>query len=155
MKRLLKFYRYAFVWENYPLLARTLYAAWLVRRSINERAPSPHFSSALSAVEKLYLPQQANWKISDIEKIAHFAGFVVNFPVTWGKCVQQSLIIYRLLNGYGVPAKICFGVSLIDSQNDGHAWVITPSGVFAESDDPRHRFRTIYTSPRPAPEEMS
>lgn len=150
MRHLLKFYRYAFAWENYPLLVRALRAAWLVRRHL--RAPSPHFAAALPVVNQLYLPPQPGWRISDAAKIAPFAGFVVSFPVVWGRCVQQSLIAYRLLNGYGIPAKICFGVSSDATDNDGHAWVITlsdPPLPFAEASDPRARFKLVYTSPLP------
>lgn len=155
MRHLLKFYRYAFAWENYPLLVRALRAAWLVRWHLRERAPSPHFSAVLPAVNQLYLPPQPSWRISEAEKIARFAGFVVNFPVAWGRCVQQSLIAYRLLNGYGIPAKICFGVNSDAADNDGHAWVITlsdPPRPFAETSDPRARFKLVYASPLPEPE---
>lgn len=152
MTRLLKFYRYIFGLENYLLLARTVQAAWRVRRLLPDRLPSPYFASALDAVDKIYLSPQKGWTISDEEKIARFAGFVVNFPTQWGKCVQQSLVIYRLLNGYGIPAKICFGVSRDQNSNDGHAWVIKlsePERPFAEDVDPRERFKTVYISPIP------
>lgn len=156
MKHLLKFYRYIFDWENYLLLARAIEAARLVRRHLPERAVSPHFPSALTAVERLYLPPQPGWKISDQEKIARFAAFVTGFPIEWGKCVQQSLIVYRLLNGYGIPAKICFGVSRDqlgdEPANEGHAWVVKlsePERPFAETTDPREKFTMVYTSSLP------
>ncbi|HEX9004985.1 MAG TPA: lasso peptide biosynthesis B2 protein [Blastocatellia bacterium] len=152
MKRLLKFYRYVFAWENYLLLARVIRAAWLVRKYLPENIPSPHFASALGVVEKLYLPTQPGWTISSDEKVVRFASFVINFPFEWGKCVQQSLIVYRLLNGYGIPARICFGVSQDDSSTDGHAWVIRldePERAIAETVDPRERFKLVYASPLP------
>lgn len=152
MKRLLKFYKYALAWENYLLLGRAIRSAWLVRRLLPEGTPSPNFASALAAVEKLYLPPQPGWTISNPGKVIHFAGFVVNFPFEWGKCVQQSLIIYRLLNGYGVPAKICFGISRNEAITDGHAWVIRldePERAVAEKSDPRERFTLVYASPLP------
>ena len=152
MKHVLKFYRYIWGWENYLLLARTIQAARLVRRHLPEQALSPYFASALTAVEGLYLSPQSGWKISDAEKIARFAAFVTAFPVQWGKCVQQSLIVYRLLNGYGIPAKICFGVSRDGSANEGHAWVIKlsePNRPFAEKTDPNEKFTMVYTSPHP------
>ncbi len=152
MKHLLKFYRYMFGWENYLLLARAIEAARLVRRYLPERALSPHLSSALTVVEQLYLPPQAEWKISDDQKIARFAAFVTAFPVEWGKCVQQSLIVYRLLNAYGIPAKICFGVSRDDSMKEGHAWIIKlsePHRSFAEQADPSEKFTMVYTSRHP------
>lgn len=151
-KSLRKIHLYAFAWENYPLLFRTLKAAWLVRRHLRERTPSPHFGAAVQAVNLLYLPPQPGWHVSDPERIARFASFVINFPVTWGKCVHQSLITYRLLNGYGIPAKVCFGVNQQTPETDGHAWVVTltePKQAFAESQDPLQRFKLIYTSPLP------
>lgn len=156
MNHLLKFYRYIFDWENYLLLARAFEAARLVKRHLPERALSPHFASAVMAVERLYLPPQSGWKISDEEKIARFAAFVTAFPVEWGKCVQQSLIVYRLLNGYGVPAKIYFGISREELSgepaNEGHAWVIKlsePELPFAETTDPREKFAVVYASRLP------
>ena len=152
MKHLLKFYRYIFDWENYLLLARTIQAARLVRRHLPERQPSPHFAAALAAVEQLYLPPQSGWKISDEQKIVRFAGFVTNFPTEWGKCVQQSLIVYRLLNGYGIPARVCFGVSRNPNSSEGHAWVVKldePDCPLTESTDPRERFTMVYASPLP------
>lgn len=152
MKHLLKFYRYIFDWENYLLLARAIEAARLVRRHLPEQAISPQFGSALTAVDRLYLPPQIGWAISEEEKIARFAAFVINFPVEWGKCVQQSLIVYRLLNGYGIPAKICFGVSRDQTTTDGHAWVeklSEPERPFAELSNPREKFTVVFTSQCP------
>jgi hypothetical protein len=152
MKHLLKFYRYIFDLENYLLLVRAIKAARLVRMNLPERAVSPHFASALSAVDRLYLPPQPGWKISDEEKIARFAAFVTGFPVEWGKCVQQSLIVYRLLNGYGIPSKICFGVSRDETPDEGHAWVVKlgePARPFVETTDPHERFTMVYASPLP------
>jgi hypothetical protein len=152
MIRLFKFYKYAFAWENYLLLARAIGAARLVRAQLDEAAPSPRLSSSVRVVEKLYLSPQPGWRVSDPEKIARFAAFVVNVPAAWGRCVQQSLVAYRLLNGYGIPARICFGVSRDDASNEGHAWVIRlsePDRAFAEAADPRERFKIVYASPLP------
>ena len=83
MKHLLRFYRYIFDWENYLLLARAIEAARLVRKHTPERAVSPHFGSALAAVDQLYLPPQTGWKISDEQKIARFAAFVMERWMGW------------------------------------------------------------------------
>ena len=142
--------RYAFAWENYLLLARTLHAVWLARRHLPARTNLPKLASAIAAVEPLYLPPQPGWRISDAEKIARFAGFVVGMPQTWGRCVQRSLIVYRLLNAYGIPARLCFGINRQDQQLDGHAWVeklAEPKRAFGESSDPYECFVPIYTSP--------
>lgn len=152
LKKLLKFHKYAFDWENYLLLARAIRAASLARKSLSGNAASPSLASSLNAVNQMYLSPQPGWKISDPEKIALFASFVVSVPVAWGKCVQQSLIAYRLLNGYGIPAKICFGVNRDESSDDGHAWVIRlsdPQQALGEKSDPRKRFKLVYTSPLP------
>lgn len=158
MKHLLKFYRYMFEWENYLLLIRAIQAARLVKRVLLEQTLSPHFASALAAVDSLYLSQQPGWSISDDQKIARFAAFVTNIPTEWGKCVQQSLIVYRLLNGYGVPAKICFGVSRNQGSTDGHAWVVklnNPGQAVGESTNPRERFTLVYVSPMPTGETVA
>ena len=152
MKRLLKFYKYSFAWENYLLLLRAARAARLVRRRLGKGVPMPNLASSVQAVDQLYLPPQPGWQISDPEKIVRFAGLVVNVPTVWGKCVQQSLIAYRLLNGYGIPARVCFGVSRDDSPADGHAWIVRlsePDRAFGEATDPRERFQIVYASPLP------
>lgn len=152
MKHLLKFYRYMFEWENYLLLIRTVQAARLVKRVLPEHALSPHFASAVAAVDGMYLPQQPGWSISDDQKISRFAAFVTNIPTEWGKCVQQSLILYRLLNAYGIPAQICFGVSRIPDSTEGHAWVVKlsePEQAVGETANPRERFTLVYVSPVP------
>jgi len=157
MKHLLKFYRYMFNWENYLLLVRAIQAARLVKRLLPEQALSPYFASALATVDGLYLPKQPGWNISDDRKIARFAAFVTNVPTEWGKCVQQSLILYRLLNGYGIPAKICFGVSRNPDSTDGHAWVVKlsePEHPVAESANPHERFTLVYVSPMPEEERQ-
>jgi hypothetical protein len=149
---LLKFHRYAFAWENYLLLGRALYAAWLVRRHLGNLSLKPGLKAALPAIDALYLPPQPDWRISDAEKIARFASFAVQFPIRWGHCLQQSLILYRLLNGYGIPARLCFGLSRAKPETDGHAWVAEPgqSGrALMEADDPRAHFTPIYFSPLP------
>ncbi len=145
--------RYAFAWENYLLLARTLQAAQLVRRHLPAQGSSPTLALAIAAVEPLYLQPQPGWHISDAEKIARFAGFVVGVPQTWGRCVQRSLIVYRLLNAYGIPARLCFGINRQDQQLDGHAWVeklAEPRKAFSESNDPYEHFLQVYTSPLPS-----
>jgi hypothetical protein len=145
--------RYAFAWENYLLLARTLQAARLVRRHLSAQASSPKLASAIAAVELLYSPPQHGWHISDEEKIAQFAAFVVGMPQMWGRCVQRSLIVYRLLNAYGIPARLCFGINRQDQQLDGHAWVeklSEPRRAFAESSDPYEHYLPVYTSSLPA-----
>lgn len=147
------FLRYAFAWENYLLLARTLQAAQLVRRHLATSANSPTLASAIAAVEPLYLSPQPGWRISDAEKIARFAGFIVGVPQTWGRCVQRSLIVYRLLNAYDIPARLCFGINRQNEQLDGHAWVeklAEPKRAFGESSDPYERYLPVYTSPLPA-----
>jgi len=152
LSTLLKFYRYAFAWENYLLLARASHAAWLVRRHLRGHDLTPRLEAALPALTALYLPPQPHWRISDAEKIARFASFLVQFPQTWGRCLQRSLILYRLLNGYGLPARLYLGLSQIRPETDGHAWVtrLGEGGkAFAETPDPRERFIPIYVSPLP------
>jgi len=153
IRPLLKCYRYAFAWENYLLLARAIKAAWLVRRHLGGRAVAPRLEAALPAINALYLPPQPHWRISEVDKVARFSSFVARFPTTWGRCLQRSLITYRLLNGYGTPARLCLGVSRAAPGGDGHAWVVRLGDggrAFAEAADPRERFTPVYASPLPA-----
>lgn len=151
-KRMRQVVQYGTAWPHYLLLVRTLHTAWLVRRYLTERQASPHLATTLAAVEKLYLPPQPDWFGVEAETILRFAGFVVGVPLTWGRCVQKSLITYRLLNGYGIPARFCCGVNRQDQSLDGHAWVeklSEPKRALGESHDPYLRYLPVYTSPRP------
>jgi hypothetical protein len=153
LRQLLKFYRYAWRWENYLLLGRVVQTALLVRRRIREKSVTPKLQPYLfPVIDSFYLQPQPHWQLSDAKKVAWFANFIVNFPVRWGGCLQRSLIIYRLLNGYGEPARLCLGEPLHDSTADGHVWVIRlcdKGKGFAESFEPRERYNIIYTSPFP------
>ena len=143
----LKFYRYVWGWENYLLLARTWQAARLVRRLLN--APSPKLPDAIAAVPACYLAPQADWHISDPTKIYLFAHWMIGLPSDWGKCVQRSLIVYRLLNGYGLPARVQFGICREDEAQAGHAWVCLlnePQRAFGEQENPLERFLPVFTS---------
>jgi hypothetical protein len=152
LRALLKFRRYVWSWENYLLLARTVAAARLVRRRLGASAATPKLAAALPVVNDFYLPPQPGWQISDAEKVARFASFVVNFPTPWGQCLQRSLIVYRLLNGYGIAARLCIGVDREDAARDGHVWVINVKDggrPVGESVEPRARYQTIFASPLP------
>ncbi len=151
-RRIRQVIHYGRAWRHYLLLARTLRAAWLVRRYLPERQASPHLAGAIAAVEKLYLPPQPGWDEVEAETIMRFAGFVVGVPLTWGRCVQRSLIAYRLLNGYGIAARFCCGVNQQDQNLDGHAWVeklSEPKHALGERTDPYLRYLPVYSSPLP------
>ncbi len=151
-KRIRQAVEYGTVWQNYLLLARTLHAALLVRRHLAERQASPSLAATIAAVDKLYLPPQRGWSGVEAATIMRFAGFVVGVPLTWGRCVQRSLIAYHLLNGYGIPARFCCGVNRQDQELDGHAWVerlSEPRQSLGESNDPYARYLPIYHSPLP------
>lgn len=146
-------WRYGRAWPNYLLLMRAIQAAWLVRRYLAERRISPHLAATITAAEKLYLPPQSSWRGVDEEAIIRFTGFVVGVPLTWGRCVQRSLIAYRLLNGYGIPTRFCCGIHREDQSLDGHAWVEKldePKRALGENSDPYLRYLPVYTSPFPA-----
>ena len=152
LRQLLKISRYAFCRENYLLLGRVLQTAWLVRQRVREKSVTPKLSSVLPVIDSFYLAPQPHWRLSDARKVAWFANFIVNFPVGWGRCLQRSLIVYRLLNGYGQPARLCIGAPAQDLAADGHVWVVRlcdDGWGFAESFEPRERYKIIYTSPLP------
>ncbi|MFN7928735.1 MAG: lasso peptide biosynthesis protein [Blastocatellia bacterium] len=157
-RQLLKFYRYVWRWENYVLFARVLQTAWLVRQRLPEASVTPKIQPALfPVIESFYLQPQPHWRLSDAKKAAWFANFIVNFPVRWGGCAQRSLILYRLLNGYGEPARLCIGRPMQAGVTDGHVWVVRlcdGGQGFAESFEPRDRYQIIYTSPLPVEFEI-
>ena len=151
-RQLFKFYRYAFAWENYLLLARVLQAAFLVRRKFSDQSITPKLKHVLPVIDTFFLPPQLNWCISDAKKIAWFANVVINFPWRWGRCLQRSLIVYRLLNGYGISARLYVGFDPGNVAAEGHVWVSNLSAgekAFAESFDPLEKYTVIYISPLP------
>lgn len=155
-KQLLKFYRYAGAWENYLLMWRVMTSAWLVRRRIKDQAITPKLKAILPSLnefmDEFFLMPQKRWQLSDAKKIAWFANFIVNFPFRWGRCLQRSLIVYRLLNGYGMPSRLYIGVHQQDATADGHVWVVRLSDqglAFAEVSEPDEKYTTIYRSTLP------
>lgn len=155
-KQILKFYRYAGAWENYLLMWRVIYSAWLVRRHIKDQAITPKLKAILPSlhefIHEFFLTPQKRWRLSDAKKIAWFANFIVNFPFRWGRCLQRSLIVYRLLNGYGMPSSFFIGVNHQDVTADGHVWVVRLSDnglAFAEASEPGEKYTIIYRSPLP------
>jgi Transglutaminase-like superfamily len=151
-KQLLKFYRYAGAWENYVLLWRVIQSALLVRRRIKDQAITPKLKAIFPFIDEFFLVPQKRWRLSDAKKIAWFANFIVNFPFRWGRCLQRSLIVYRLLNGYGMPANVLIGVNRQDATADGHVWVVRASDnglAFAEESEPDEKYTIIYRSNLP------
>ena len=151
-KQLLKFYRYAGAWENYVLMWRVIQSARLVRRRIKDQAITPKLKAILPFIDEFFLVPQKRWHLSDAKKIAWFANFIVNFPFRWGRCLQRSLIVYRLLNGYGMPSNLYIGVNQQDAIADGHVWVVRLSDnglAFAEVSEPGEKYTILYRSPLP------
>ena len=151
-KQLLKFYCYAGAWENYVLMWRVIQSARLVRRRIKDQAITPKLKAILPFIDEFFLVPQKRWHLSDAKKIAWFANFIVNFPFRWGRCLQRSLIVYRLLNGYGMPSNLYIGVNQQDAIADGHVWVVRLSDnglAFAEVSEPGEKYTILYRSPLP------
>lgn len=138
--------------ESLLLLLRTLGAARVVRGALAGCGIDPNLAPAIRAVESVYLPPQAGWRISDPRLIASAAIVMTTLPRRWGRCVQQSLITYRLLNGYGIPAKVCYGVSIANPDQSGHAWIraVNPSDQeLVGSREPLDHFRVVFVSAVP------
>ena len=151
-KRLAQVIQFGRAWQNYLLLVRTLHAAWLVRKHLSDRRSSPSLAAAIAAVEPLYVSPQPQWRGVNEETILRFAGFIAGAPLTWGRCVQRSLLAYRLLNGYGYAARLCFGIHRQDQTLAGHAWVERLGAtrqVLGESCDPYQQYLPVYTAPQP------
>lgn len=157
-RRIWQVTQYGRNWRHYLLLWRAFQAARLIRHNLAERQLSPSLATTIAAVEKSYLPPQAGWRGVEAVTILHFAGFVVGLPLTWGRCVQKSLIAYRLLNGYGIPVRFCCGVNRQNQALDGHAWIERVSEsrqLLGESNDPYLNYALVYVSPiPPIPENL-
>lgn len=123
MRDLIKISGYLFESENYLLLARVIRTAWLVHGWLAGEPLTPGLKPAIEAIEKAGIDPRRNWRISDCQKIFAASRLVVRFPRRWGACVHQSLITYRLLNGYGFASTINLGISKGGNPDEGHAWV--------------------------------
>ncbi|QQS47889.1 MAG: lasso peptide biosynthesis B2 protein [Acidobacteriota bacterium] len=123
MRDLIKISGYLFESENYLLLARVIRTAWLVHGWLAGEPLTPGLKPAIAAIEKAGIDPRRSWRISDCRKIFAASRLVVRFPRRWGACVHQSLITYRLLNGYGFASTINLGISKGGNPDEGHAWV--------------------------------
>lgn len=144
--------RYGLKWENYLLLGRTLSAARQVRHLVRDQSPTPPISTILPIINDFYLAPQTAWHISDAEKIAWFANFITKFPVAWGRCVHRSLIVYKLLNGYGIPARLIIGIVPGREDLAGHVWVSRigdGNQAFAEAEEPTKKYLPVFSSALP------
>lgn len=138
-------------WQNYQLLARALHAAWLVQRQLAGSSTVPSLAKAIAAVAPLQLAQQPHWHGPGAAEIFRFAAFVAAVPHEANRCVARSLIAYRLLNGYGFPARLCFGIQRQNPARVGHAWVelcATPRCALGETSDPYEQFVPVFTAPQ-------
>ncbi len=61
-------------------------------------------------------------------------------------CLRQSLVLYRMLNRMGYPARIHFGVQKNGSVFEGHSWV-TLNGKPLGERAPQAKFATVYSHP--------
>jgi hypothetical protein len=138
--------------ERWEELHRTVQAAWWVWRVMRGAGLSPGLRRAIETAERAYQPPQAGWRGVDPQQVQRWAARLVRLPRRWGRCVQESLIVYRTLNGYGIPATFCLGLSPDRPSEVGHAWVeIISPGEELRLLLPRDPFLIVYRSPRPIP----
>ena len=143
-------------WPNWRQVSRTVQAAWWVWRTMRGAGISPGVRRAIEAAESAYQPPQPGWRGAAPREVQRWAGRLVRFPRRWGRCVQESLIVYRTLSGYGIPATFCLGLSTEYSSEVGHAWVETLSTSQEDALPlPREPFLIVYRSPRPAASSIS
>lgn len=142
--------------ENYLLAGRAIRIAWQVWRALPERRSSPHLGPAIRAAAVLNadsaLKSRAGArKIADPGRIVWLADLLTRLPVRWGRCVQQTLITFRLLNDYGIPASICYGIPRDNPVGEGHAWVRLwqPEDRALLPPEPLDRFRIVFILPTP------
>ena len=65
-------------------------------------------------------------------------------------CLPQSLVLFHLLSGWGLPVRIHFGVRKQDGAVAGHAWLDLDGEPFCEPHDPRLLYHTIHSHPSSA-----
>ncbi|MFZ4627158.1 MAG: lasso peptide biosynthesis B2 protein [Blastocatellia bacterium] len=137
--------------ERWEELHRTVQAAWWVWQVMRGSGLSPGVRRAIEAAEKASLAPQGGWRGADPRQVQRWAARLVRFPRRWGRCVQESLIVYRTLTGYGIPATFCLGLSPDRPNEVGHAWVeVISPGEELRLLLPRDPFLVVYRSPRSA-----
>lgn len=107
-------------------------------------------SLSLPRLLKLLTPRKKK-KIDDrvIERILKITDSIlgIRFFVFTPSCLKKSLLLYHLLNRYGMKVKIHFAVKKDGGKLDGHSW-LTKNGIrvydYLESVDD---FRITYTYP--------
>jgi|SRR5690606_18639048 len=60
-------------------------------------------------------------------------------------CLPQSLVLFHLLSGWGLPVRIHFGVRKQDGAVVGHAWLELDGEPFCEPHDPRPFYHIIHS----------
>lgn len=62
-------------------------------------------------------------------------------------CLPQSLVLFHVLSGWGLPVRIHFGVRKQDGVVAGHAWLDLDGEPFCEPHDPRLLYRIVHSHP--------
>lgn len=103
--------------------------------------PLPRVFSMLRPTGK-----QRNRSLSP-EELAQMARTAVRFAPRFGvgECLMRSLVLYNLLSYAAYSPMLLIGARVAGGNFDCHCWIEVDGKTFCESNDPRERFKVLYS----------
>jgi hypothetical protein len=82
------------------------------------------------------------------EELAQMARAAVRFAPHFGvgECLIRSLILYNLLHCADYSPVLFIGARVTGGNFDCHCWIEVDGNMLCESNDPRERFKLLYSS---------
>jgi len=81
--------------------------------------------------------------LQEARRIAHLASIAARRGPYRATCLRRSLVLWWLLRGQGIPAKLYFGVRKEQQHLEAHAWVEYEGSVLNDQSDTRERFHAL------------
>jgi hypothetical protein len=81
------------------------------------------------------------------EELARIAGTAVRFAPRFGagECLVRSLVLYNLLHRASYNPTLLIGARVAGGNFDCHCWIEVDGTLLCESNDPRERFKLLYS----------
>lgn len=84
-----------------------------------------------------------------VDRLAALVGLAqrVGRPFVRGGCLTRGVTLFWFLRRAGLDVELCFGLSALEDDVDGHCWLTVDGEPFLERVDPRPRFPEVYRLP--------
>ena len=75
--------------------------------------------------------------------IARIVSIAAQHGLYKATCLRRSLLVWWFLREQGIPGQVCFGVRVIDSHLEAHAWVEVQGMVINDTASVRDNYKTL------------